>query len=85
MTTHELISTLIHLRLIQNLVIVQILHMGCLMRWREAEYVLVAETCPLLLVPAAGPFPLVGEDHLLFARWPFVLEPHHPHAFGLLG
>ena len=55
------------------------------MRWREAEYVLVAETCPLLLVPAAGPFPLVGEDHLLFARWPFVLEPHHPHAFGLLG
>ena len=85
MTTHELISTLIHLRLIQNLVIVQILHMACFMRWRETEYVLVAETCSLLLVSTAGPFPLVCEDHLFFARRSFVLEPHHPHAFGLLG
>ena len=52
--------------------------------WREAQDVLVAETCALLLVPAAGTFPLVGEDHLLFAGWPLVLEPHHPHAFRLL-
>ena len=53
-------------------------------RWREAQDVLVAETRALLLVPTAGTFPLMGEHHLLFAGWPLVLEPHHPHAFRLL-
>ena len=58
--------------------------MASFVRWREAQDVLVAEACALLLVSTAGTFPLVGEDHLLFAGWPLVLEPHHPHAFSLL-